>query len=283
MSWKRFFQRKSENTGEAAEAVDSASSYVREAERRRLARLLERRAALEYDLVQAEQALLPENRWAQRIRELEAALAEVETELTQLEVSPAQAPEPALPAVAVTVTVDAEAQPATVSLEIDGMTFRWVEEVDWAERGHQIAPARLRRVEGDVAALLAEVGYGRPREELLETLAASLELLAMDALAAARREGVVWVPLTLADLARPCDRCGGWRDVRGRCPTCTARDWQRQQLLLERNRLRQERDEVYRDWQRTRDRLPVVQRQLAEVEADIRALELKGVRLPDES
>jgi len=283
MSWKRFFQRKSENTGEAAEAVDSASSYVREAERRRLARLLERRAALQYDLVQAEQALLPENRWTERIRELEAALAELEVELTQLEVSPAQAPEPALPAVAVKVTVDAEAQPATVSLEIDGMTFRWVEEVDWAERGHQIAPARLRRVEGDVAALLAEVGYGRPREELLETLAASLELLAMDALAAARREGVVWVPLTLADLARPCDRCGGWRDVRGRCPTCTARDWQRQQLLLERNRLRQERDEVYRDWQRTRDRLPVVQRQLAEIEADIRALEAKGVRPPDES
>lgn len=283
MSWKRFFQRKPENTGEAAEAADSASSYVRDAERRRLARLLERRAALQYDLAQAEQALLPENRWTERIRELEAALAELEVELTQLEVSPAQAPEPALPAVAVKVTVDAEAQPATVSLEIDGMTFRWVEEVDWAERGHQIAPARLRRVEGDVAALLAEVGYGRPREELLETLAASLELLAMDALAAARREGVVWVPLTLTDLARPCERCGGWRDVRGRCPTCAARDWQRQQLLLERNRLRQERDEVYRDWQRTRDRLPVVQRQLAEIEADIRALEAKGVRPSEES
>ncbi|MFN3337928.1 MAG: hypothetical protein ACK42I_10580, partial [Thermomicrobium sp.] len=217
------------------------------------------------------------------IRELEAALAELEAELTHLEVSPVRTPEPPLPAVAVQVRVDVEAQPATVSLEIDGMTFHWVEEVDWAERGHQIAPARLRRVEGDVAALLEEVGYGCPQEELRETLAASLELLAADALAAARREGVVWVPLTLADLARPCERCGGWRDVRGRCPTCAARDWQRQQLLLERNRLRQERDEVYRDWQRTRDRLPVARRQLAEVEADIRALEAKGVRPSEES
>jgi hypothetical protein len=52
-----------------------------------------------------------------------------------------------------------------------------------------------------------------------------------------------------------------------------------QQLILERNRLRRERDEVFRDWQRARDRLPIIQRQLAEVEADIRQLEEKGVRL----
>ncbi len=283
MSWKQLFRRKRENADEVAETTDSALSTVREAERRRLARLLERRAALQYDLAQAEQALLAENRWTERIRELDAALAQVEAELAQLEGSPVRTPEPALPAIAVEVTVAAEAQPATISVAIDGMTFRWVEEVDWAERGHQLAPARLRRMEGDEAVLLAEVGYGRPREELRETLAASLELLAADALAAARREGVVWVPLTLADLARPCDRCGSWRDIRGRCPSCTARDWQRQQLLLERNQLRHERDAVYRDWQRTRDRLPVVRRQLAEIEADIRALEAKGVRPSDAS
>ncbi|MFN3337411.1 MAG: hypothetical protein ACK42I_07925, partial [Thermomicrobium sp.] len=111
MSWKRFFQRKPENTGEAVEAADSASSSVRQAERRRLARLLERRAALQYDLAQAEQALLPENRWTERIRELGAALAELEAELTHLEVSPVRTPEPPLPAVAVQVRVDVEAQP----------------------------------------------------------------------------------------------------------------------------------------------------------------------------
>jgi hypothetical protein len=190
---------------------------------------------------------------------------------------PVLQPQP-LPPVPVEVRVDLQASPVTVELEISGVVLRWIEEVDWAERGHQIAPAQLRRVEDELEKELAAVGYRDPSPELLATLAASADLVAADALETVRRRQV-WTDIRLDDLARPCPACGGWRDLRDRCPTCAARAWQVQQLILERNRLRRERDEVFRDWQRARDRLPIIQRQLAEVEADIRQLEEKGVRL----
>ncbi|MCS7050259.1 MAG: hypothetical protein NZL87_01445 [Thermomicrobium sp.] len=278
----RFWRREEAKEPEAAGSTDPALGYVREAERRRLARLLQRRAALLHDLSRAEEAGQPENRWTERIGELEAALAALEEELAALDAMPTASPSGPLPALPIAVTVEPRAEPACVSLTVGEATFRWVEEIDWAERGHQVAPPRLRLVDGAVTTWLAALGIADANSPLPDVVSASLELVAADALAAARREGGAWVPLTLADLARPCERCGGWCDVRGRCPTCAARAWQREQLLLERNRLRQERDEVFRDWQRTRDRLPVIQRQLTEVEADIRSLEAKGVQPADE-
>ncbi len=272
---RRRAKPEAEPSGEAHEPV--ATPVVREAERRRLARLLRRREELSYDLALAEQALAEENRWTERVRELDSALAEVESQLAALEVAPRREAEPGLPVVPVEVVVEPESSPVTVTLTVAGVSLRWVEEVDWAERGHQLAPARLRRVEGGAAAVLAAVGYPEPSATLVATLEASLDQLAADALAAVRQERH-WTPVTLADLVRPCPHCGGWVDLRGRCPTCTALEWQRQQLSLERNRLRRERDEVLRDWQRMRDRLPVIRRQLAEVEADIRQLEAKGVQ-----
>ena len=258
--------------------TDQPERPVREAERRRLARLYQRREELRYDLMLAEQALQPENRWTERLRELDAAIADLEEQRKALEsVPPVLLPYP-LPSVPVEVRVAVGESPATVELEISGVVLRWVEEVDWAERGHQLAPAQLRRVEGELENVLTAVGYRDPSPELLATLEASADLVAADALESARRRQV-WTEIRFADLARPCPACGGWRDLRDRCPTCAARAWQVQQLVSERNRLRRERDEVFRDWQRARDRLPIIQRQLAEVEADIRQLEEKGVRL----
>ncbi|GBD18062.1 hypothetical protein HRbin27_00553 [bacterium HR27] len=279
---RRRGQGEPERPDVGSDQSSAGAPVIREAERRRLARLLRRREELRYDIALAEEAQQPENRWTERLHELDAAIAELERQLATLDVPSGRDPEPPLPPVPVEVTVDAASEPATVTLRIAGQVLCWVEEVDWAERGHQLAPARLRRTAGDPAEVLQAAGYRAPSSALLETLEASLDLIAADALAAARRERI-WTPLALADLAHPCEQCGGWRDVRGRCPTCTARDWQRQQLLLERNRLRQERDEVFRDWQRARDRLPVIQRQLAEVEADIRQLEAKGVQPSDEN
>jgi len=251
---------------------------VREAERRRLARLYQRREELRYDLMLAEQALQPENRWTERLRELDAAIADLEEQRKAFETMPSVLQPHPLPPVPVEVRVAVGESPATVELEISGVVLRWVEEVDWAERGHQLAPAQLRRVEGELENVLTAVGYRDPSPELLATLEASADLVAADALESARRRQV-WTEIRFADLARPCPACGGWRDLRDRCPTCAARAWQVQQLVSERNRLRRERDEVFRDWQRARDRLPIIQRQLAEVEADIRQLEEKGVRL----
>lgn len=249
---------------------------ARDAERRYYARLLQRRAALQADLAEAEQAMQPENRWTERIRELEAALAELDRDLAMMETSGVASPPSPLPAIPVKVMVDLQRQPATVEVEVAGERFAWVEEVDWAERGHQLAPARLVQVQGDLENLGAVIGLPQADPQLREVLGASLDTLAVDALEAARYHRP-WVPVTLTDLARPCQRCGGWTDLRGRCSTCAARDWQRQQLLLERNRLRRERDELFRDWQQTRDRLPVIRRQLAEVEAELAALRAKGI------
>ncbi len=277
LRWWRRKRGAQEPERASQEQGSPAVPVVRDAERRRLARLLRRREELSYDLALAEQALAEENRWTERLRELDSALAEVESQLAALEGASRREAEPALPVVPVEVVVELEGSPVTVRLTVAGASLRWMEEIDWAERGHQVAPARLRRVDGGAADVLEAVGYAEPSSSLVMTLEASLDQLAADALAAVRRERH-WTPVTLADVVRPCPHCGGWIDLRGRCPTCTALEWQRQQLLLERNRLRRERGEVLRDWQRMRDRLPVIRRQLAEVEADIRQLEAKGVQ-----
>ena len=274
--WRR--DRDQDERPAADRPTNQPERPVREAERRRLARLYQRREELRYDLMLAEQARQPENRWTERLRELDAAIADLEEQRKALETAPPVLQPQPLPPVPVEVRVDLQASPVTVELEISGVVLRWIEEVDWAERGHQIAPAQLRRVEDELEKVLAAVGYRDPSPELLATLAASADLVAADALETVRRRQV-WTDIRLDDLARPCPACGGWRDLRDRCPTCAARAWRVQQLILERNRLRRERDEVFRDWQRARDRLPIIQRQLAEVEADIRQLEEKGVRL----
>lgn len=276
MWWRRpkFF-----GGSEEPERVQGEDRPVRASERHRLLRLLHRRAALLADLAQSEQALLPENRWVERLHELDAALADLESELVQLERPVVGMPRQTLPSLPLTIVVGKEA-PATVELTIGPTRFRWREEVDWAERGHQLAPARLQLVLGDPAELAA---LAEEVDELLrQVLRASLDCLATDALAAARGERS-WTPLTLADLAQPCPRCGGWRDLRGRCPSCVAREWERQQLIQARTRLRKERDEVYQDWQKARERLPVIRRQLAEVEADIAQLRARGVSLEGDS
>ena len=248
---------------------------VREAERRRLRRLLQRRDDLAYDIAHAEQAFLPENRWVDRARELDAAIAEAEADLAALQPSPHE-PGPMLPETPIRVVeVDAGDQ-ASVVLAVDDVRLGYREEPDWAERGHQLAPPRLSRVRGDVDVLLPEGRDAADRADLAEHLRHSFAVVAEDTLAAAR-DGQPLPQMTLADLARPCPVCGGRLDPKGRCPTCMALDWRRQALRDAVDRLLAERDATLADLARTRDRLPVVRRQLAEVEADIAQLQAKGV------
>lgn len=279
MPWWRLRRRAAPEPspkGPAAADEEPGQPYIREAERRRLLRLLKRRAELAYDLEQSERALQPVNRWTERLDELSAAIAQAEADLEALKPPAPRDLPPPLPPSPVEVIAASSGSPAQVVVRIAGETFAWREEVDWSERGHQIAPSRLLRHRGDPASLAPASLPDHLREQLVERLSASLDQLAEDLLGALAAGGSL-PSLTLADLARPCPSCGGWQDLRGRCPICTGLAWRRQQLQADVRRLRKERDATLADLQRARDRLPVIRRQLAEVEADIAALRAKGV------
>uniref|UniRef100_A0A831TED9 Uncharacterized protein n=1 Tax=Thermorudis peleae TaxID=1382356 RepID=A0A831TED9_9BACT len=279
MAWWRLRRRAvPEHSPSAAGTTgqETAQPYIREAEQRRLLRLLKRRAELAYDLEQSEQALQPVNRWTERLDELSAAIAQAEADLDALKPPAPRDLPPPLPPIPIEVISASSGPPAQVAVRIDTETFAWREEVDWSERGHQLAPSRLLRHRGDPASVAPASLPEHLREQLIERLSASLDQLAEDLLGTVSAAEPL-PSLTLADLARPCPSCGGWQDQRGRCPVCVGLAWRRQQLQADVRRLRTERDATLADLQRARDRLPVIRRQLAEVEADIAALRAKGV------
>ena len=279
MPWWRIGRGRPADGGEAeapAEERAAIGPVIREAERRSLTRLLRRQANLEYDIAQAESAFLPENRWTERMEELTAAIQQAEEDLAALvPEAPEQLPAP-LPETPVEIQDVSVQDPASVRLGVGGHTFLYREEPDWAERGHQVALPELTLAEGDVGALVATEITAPQRERLANHLQNSLSIVANEAL----ERAVDHEPLpevTLADLARPCERCGGWKDVKGRCPSCAALDQRRGEIRAALDRLITERNDVSQDLAVARDRLPVYRRQLAEVQQDIAKLQAKGV------
>jgi hypothetical protein len=250
--------------------------HIRDAERRRLRRLLRRREDLQYDLSQAHQALETDNRWTERIEQLDAATEQAAADLEHLQPTVRASPYPQLEPAPVEIAEVRTADPASVMLRAGNTTVNYREEPDWAERGHQIALPQLQRVSGDVDALLPASFGGEPRQEMLEHLRHSFATLANDALELAAA-GEELPRLTLADLTRPCPDCGGWLDHKGRCPSCTELRWRREQIQTNLRRFRKERSELLHDLERFRDRLPIIERQIAETEADIEELRAKGV------
>jgi hypothetical protein len=241
--------------------------------------LLQRRAELAYDLDQSERAWAAVNRWTERIDQLDVAIRQARDDLALLaSPQPTALPRP-LPSVPVEILEASPGPPGQLALRIGSERYAWREEIDWAERGHQVAPARLVRFLGDPAALVPAGVEDSSRAALVERLVSSLDQLAEDVLAALAA-GRPLPSMSLTDLARPCSACGGWQDVRGRCPTCAARAWRSQQLQAQVRRLRAERDQVLADLRRARDRLPVIRVQLSDVDAEIAALRAKGVE-PD--
>jgi hypothetical protein len=270
-------QQPREPTGEEREYT----GHIREAERRQLRRLLKRHDDLSYDLQRAHHALEPENRWTERIDQLNAAIEQAQADRAALEPErellrdrPQLNPEP------IQIRKLRESEPAEVTLRVSDAELTYREEIDWAERGHQIALPELRRVDGDVDSLIPSVDDPEIEQELGEHLRHSLATLANQALESAAA-GDEPPRLTLADLTRRCPECGGWLDQKGRCPACTEINWKRQQVDSDLRRIRKEHDSVIQDLERYRDRLPVIQRQLTETEADIEKLRAKGVEPAD--
>lgn len=266
--------RSSDATGRDAQAEHSV--HIRDAERRQLRRLLSRRETLSYDLRQAEQAFEDENQWTERIEQLNRAIEQAQADRQTLE--PQERPEdrPQLEPVPIEVAALREEEPAEIVLRAGDVELRYTEEIDWAERGHQVTMPELRRVDGDVDPLMPELEDEQVAMEFREHLRHSLATYANQALEHAAA-GTELPPLTLAGITRPCERCGGWLDQKGRCPQCAEIDWKRQQIDADLKRMRSERDEVIHDLERQQERLPIIQRQLLETDSDIEKLRAKGV------
>lgn len=241
-----------------------------EARARRKARLEQRVLDLRYDIQQAESALEEPNRWTERIAELDEAVAQAGRDIATIRDAPPDAPGIPLPAWPVTVEALRAREPAELRLRVGEAPLHYVEDIDWAERGHQKTTGQLRRVEGDLDRLMPDTVPDGRRAELREHLAHGLATL-VEELRDRALDGRPLPELTLADLASPCPECGGWRDLRGRCPACQQRAWQIEALEDDARRLRKERGEALEEVQTLRDRLPLLRRRLAEAEAEAAA------------
>ncbi len=241
------------------------------ARERRRRELLRRRDAVLFDIEQGELALRPENPWQERIDLLGDAMGTIDADREALARRP---PEPTfpLPPIPITDIATTSGDEATVRFAIGGEPFAFAEEVDWDERGGAVVRGDLRHQVGDTTRLIPDETPSDLREALAQHLTGSVTVFATDL----RDRALAGEPLpaaaTLADLARPCPKCGGWSDWHGRCPACTRRDLERQALNAEAARLEAERSREAEERHRWVERLPIAHRRLADIEADLAAL-----------
>ncbi len=241
------------------------------ARERRRRELLRRRDAVLFDIEQGELALRPENPWQARIDLLGDALATIDVDREALARRP---PGPTFPLPPVPITeIEATAgDQATVRFTVGGERFAFGEEVDWDERGGAVVRGDLRHQEGDASRLIPPEAPANLRDALAQHLTDSLAVFATDLRDHALASEQLPAAPTLADLARPCPKCGGWGDWHGRCSACTRRDLERQGLNAEAARLEAEQSREAEERHRWAERLPVAHRRLADIEADLAAL-----------
>ena len=234
----------------------------------RLRRLRQRRASVLYDVERAEEATQPDNPWDQRVKLIDEAIVSVETDLKAIDAD-RRPPGPALPPIPIEnidVVLDS---PPSVSFSIDDQLFHYEEDLDWAERGNQIARSDLIARTGDPGALIPEIVTGEDRARLFDHLTDSLFVFAT----ALRDAAVENQPLpdhpTLADLAKPSAEHGDWLDWSGDSPDKKRRDLRRAEMAAELERFRKEQAKEIEERARWEDRLPIARRRLAEIDAEI--------------
>lgn len=293
MSWLRFWKREGEEPSPPPPsdepdrplpphlaAARTRTQQGNESERtaRRAAELNRRRQAALFDIEQGELAARADNPWQERIALLSDALVTVNEDKARLDNAPPEpyAPVPTTPITDLSVSGD---EPPAVSFAVGEERFAYAEDIDWAERGHQVARGELRRQAGDPERLVPPETPTALREALGGHLAESLFVFASDL----RDRALDGEPMpdrpVLADLARPCDTCGGWLDWRGRCQACARRNAERQRLKREADRLLDERASEAEEQHRLVERLPVARRRLADVEIELNALERASVHV----
>lgn len=233
------------------------------------AALERKRLAIAFDIEQGELAMEPENPWTHRIELLSEALATVEEDIRQAETVEPEPYHP-LPATPIAnIQVDREGGAFSVSFSIGGHRFAYGEVLDWAERGHQVAPPEFRVEESNVDALIPANIDPTLAAPLRQHLVDSLAVFATDLRDRTLDEEPLPPSPTLADLAKPCPACGGWTDWRGRCDACTRRKANAQNLLQERNRLLRERSAESEERHRLAERLPIARKRMHDLEREI--------------
>jgi hypothetical protein len=237
----------------------------------RLRRLRQRRASVLYDVERAEEAARPENQWTQRIALVDETIKGVQADLAALDAErvPAGAPLPSTPIEQIDISIE---PPPSVSFTIGDQRFEYSEDLDWAERGAQIARSELILRSGDIEKLIPSAITGDERDRIAHHLAGSLFAFATDL----RDRAIDSQPLpenpTLADLAKPSAEHGGWLDWTGESPEETRRDLKRAEHAAELELFRAEQAREREERARWEDRLPIARRRLAEIDAEINTL-----------
>lgn len=231
-------------------------------------RLERRKKGILFDLEQAEAALAEDNPWHQRIELLTESIGTVESDIARLAGLPAT-PAVSLPPVPI-ANLDVQAEPPTsVSFWVGPAEFRFEEDLDWSERGHQLTVVDLRMAAGNAADLVpGNVPLDRA-PDLVAHLERSLFAFATDARDRAASGESAPVSATLADLAQPCPICGGWQDWKGVCAECVARAQRRAHFDAEANRLRDDVAHEIKEREDLIERLPLIRRQLQDVTNDL--------------
>lgn len=240
----------------------------------RAAALQKRRKALEQELRVAGEAAEPDNQWRHQAALISEALEAIKRD--HFTVSTVEgvtgAPMPPVPVTGVAVTMDPV---ASVRFRIGDTEFVYAEELDWAERGTQIARSDLHRESGDVASLIPPDYPSDQRAALLNHLEGSLFTFATD-LRDRAIDGRPPPSATLSDLAKPSTEFGGWLDWSGNSPIAQARQIDLNRLREEQERLEAERSQLLDEEARLLDAIPVIRRRLVDVEQQLAALTSQG-------
>ncbi len=242
-----------------------------EERRRRLDILKRRRVAMLYDVQQGEQAQAENNPWQNRIDLLSEALITVSDDLKRLADAP-KSPYHPVPPTPLNIEQEGDGDVATVVIRIGDKRFEYSEELDWAERGHQITRPELVLRSGDPGRLVPEDTPTELRPALERHLTNSLYVLATDL----RERMLDGEPLperiTLEELAKPCPKCGGWTDWRGICQACAQRIAATAELKREELRLLDERAAEAEERHRLIERVPLARRRLRDIHNEIASL-----------
>jgi hypothetical protein len=234
----------------------------------RLARLERERTAILFDIEQGELALAPENPWRQRIELLTAAMTTVQEDLAR---ERAVKPSPYLPLPPTPITnLDVKAEsPAAIGFDVGEEHFAYTEDLDWAERGHQVAQSELILRQGSVEPLIPAGTEPSLAGILREHLDESLFVFASDLRDRVLDQELLPENVTLDQFAQPCPVCGGWMDWKKRCQACRNREVALQSLKREENRLLSERAREAEELHRLTERLPIARRKLRDIDLEI--------------
>ena len=217
----------------------------------------------------AEAAGAEANRWRTEIRLIDQALTEIEADIAAVG-SSRLPPGIALPPVPITdVSVDLDPV-ARVRFRIGMAAFAYAEEIDWAERGSQLARSELIREAGNFESAVPAGLAPDESDRLRDHLGQSVFVFATDLRDRALNQESM-PSATLADLAKPGNEFGGWLDWSGQSMIGARQEIERNQLMAECERLLAERNQLLDEESKAAGKLPFARRRLAEIDKEIAA------------